>query len=142
MKSINPYLNYNGNTEEAFNFYQSVFGGDLQITRYKDLGDNMGATGDEENKIANVTLLIGNGTMLMGTDTLESMGQILEPGNNFYINLEAESVEETERLFNELSSGGKVEMPLQETEWAKKFGMFTDKYGTRWMVNYAEAQTV
>lgn len=136
MKSVNPYFNFNGNTEEVFEFYQSVFGGELQIVRYKDLGDNMGASGEDLNKIANVTLPITGGTMLMGTDSLESMGQSLSAGNNFYINLETESEEETERLFNDLSGGGEIEMPLQETEWTKKFGMFSDKYGIRWMVNY------
>lgn len=136
MKAVNPYLNFNGNTEEAFGFYQTVFGGELQVDRYKDLDDNMGATGEDLEKIANVTLPIGNGTKLMGTDALESMGQTLTVGNNFYINLETESEEETEELFNGLSAGGEVEMPLQETVWAKKFGMMTDKYGIRWMLYF------
>ena len=136
MKSVNPYLNFNGNTEEVFEFYQSVFGGELQIHRYKDLVDDMGATDEDLNKIANVALPLGGGTLLMGTDSLESLGHSLMVGNNFYINLETESVEETERLFNDLSSDGEIEMPLQETEWTEKFGMFTDKYGIRWMVNY------
>lgn len=136
MKTVNPYLNFNGNTEEAFEFYQTVFGGELQTVRYKDLDNNMGATDEDLNKIANIALPIGGGAMLMGTDALASMGQSLAVGNNFYINLETESVEETERLFNDLSSGGEIEMALQKTEWTEKFGMFADKYGIRWMVNY------
>lgn len=140
MKSVNPYLNFSGNTEEAFNFYQTVFGGELQIVRFKDLADDMGVTGNDLDKIANVALPIGGGTLLMGSDTLASMGHARAAGNNFYINLETESVEETERLFHALSAGGTVEMPLQETEWTKKFGMFADKYGIRWMVNYGGAR--
>ncbi|MEX0771855.1 MAG: VOC family protein [Balneolales bacterium] len=139
MKSVNPYLTFSGNTEEAFEFYQTVFGGELQIERYKDLDDNMGATGEDLNKIANVALPIGGGTTLMGNDVLESMGHSLTAGNNFYINLETESEEETERLFNDLSAGGEIEMPLQDTGWAKKFGMFADKFGIRWMVYFTES---
>lgn len=136
MKSVNPYLNFNGNTEEAFKFYQTVFGGELQIDRFKDLEDNMGATGEDLNKIANVALPLGDSTILFGSDIIESMGQTLAAGNNFYINLETESDEETERLFSELSAGGEIEMPLENTGWAKKFGMFADKFGIRWMVYY------
>ena len=136
MKSVNPYLNFNGNTEEVFTFYQTVFGGELQIDRYKDLDDNMGATGDDLNKIANVMLPIGGGTMLFGSDVLEFTGQTPQPGNNFYIQLETESEEETKRLFSGLSAGGSVEMPLENTGWARQFGMLTDKYGIKWMVYY------
>lgn len=136
MKSVNPYLNFNGNTEEAFKFYQTVFGGELQIDRFKDLEDNMGATGEDLNKIANMALPLGDSTILFGSDIIESMGQTLAAGNNFYINLETESDEETERLFSELSADGEIEMPLENTGWAKKFGMFADKFGIRWMVYY------
>lgn len=134
MKSVNPYLNFNGNTEEVFTFYQTVFGGQLQIDRYKDLNDNMGATGDDLNKIANVMLPIGGGTMLFGSDVLGSSRENHAAGNNFYIQLETESEEETERLFNGLSADGSIQMPLENTGWAKKFGMLTDKFGTQWMI--------
>ncbi|MCW9705521.1 VOC family protein [Fodinibius salsisoli] len=136
MKSVNPYLNFDGNCEEAFKFYQSVFGGELDIVRFKDMGDNMGASGDDLDKIANAGLPIGGGTMLLGSDVMGSWGQSYDPGNNFYINLEAESLDETKRLFHDLSDGGEVEMPLEEPEWAELFGMVIDKYGTRWMVYY------
>ncbi len=136
MKAVNPYLNFNGNTEEVFSFYQTVFGGELQIVRYKDLGNNMGATGEDLNKIANIALPISGETMLMGTDTLESMGHTITAGNNFSITLETDTAEEAEELFNKLSDGGNVMMPLAETEWAEKYGMCTDKFGIQWMFNY------
>lgn len=136
MKAINPYINFDGNTEEAFEFYQSVFGGELQITRYKDLGNNMGASGEDLNKIANIVLPLKEETVLMGTDALESMGQKLSVGNNFSITLETDSADEAEELFNKLSDGGEVQMPLMETEWAEKYGALTDKFGIQWMVNY------
>jgi PhnB protein len=137
MKSVNPYLNFDGNTEEAFEFYQSVFGGEVDITRFKDLDDNMGATGADLEKIANVALPIGGGTMLMGDDSPAVMGQSLTEGDNFSINLEADSAEEAEKVFKDLSADGKITMPLEETEWAEKFGMLTDKYGITWSVNYS-----
>lgn len=136
MKAVNPYLNFDGNTEEAFTFYQSVFGGELDIARFKDLGDDMGATGEDLEKIAHVALPIGADTTLLGSDVLESFGQSVRAGNDFYINLETESAEETERLFEALSEGGDIEMPLQNTGWAEKFGMCTDPFGVQWMVNY------
>ncbi|MBN2733120.1 MAG: VOC family protein [Balneolaceae bacterium] len=136
MKAVNPYLNFDGNTEEVFEFYQSVFGGELQIVRFKDMEDSMGATGDDLEKIAHVSLPIGGNTMLMGDDGPAVMGQPMTVGDNFSINLEAENAQEAEKVFNDLSAGGKITMPLQETEWAAKFGMLTDKYGISWSVNY------
>lgn len=137
MKAVNPYLNFDGNTEEAFNFYQSVFGGELQVTRFKDMADTMGANGEDLKKIANIALPLNENTVLMGTDVLESMGQELRIGNNFAVTLEAESAEEAEELFDKLSEGGKVQMPLMQTEWAEKYGDFIDKFGIHWMINYA-----
>lgn len=136
MKSVNPYLNFDGNTEEAFEFYRSVFGGELQITRYKDLADDMGASNEDLNKVANVALPLGDNAVLMGTDVLESMGQKVTAGNNFAITLETDSVEEAEELFNQLSVDGEIQMPLMETEWAEKYGDFIDRFGIHWMVNY------
>jgi PhnB protein len=135
MKSVNPYLNFKGNCEEAFEFYQTVFGGELDITRFKDMGDDMGVTGDDLNKVANVTLPIGGNTVLLGSDVVGSWGQSHTPGNSFYINLEPENTEEAEELFNKLSDGGETTMPLEETEWADQFGMCTDNFGIQWMVN-------
>lgn len=136
MKSVNPYLNFNGNTEKAFKFYQSVFGGELQITRFKDMADNMGATGEDLDKIANIVLPLIGDTVLMGTDILDSMGQKLTISNIFSITLEVDSADEAEELFNKLSDSGEVQMPLMETEWAEKYGALTDKFGVHWMVNY------
>lgn len=136
MTTVNPYLNFSGNAEEAFEFYQSVFGGELQIVLYKDLEDDMGATGGDLEKIAHVALPIGADTRLLGSDVLESFGPSVTTGDNFYINLETESAEETERLFSALSEDGDIEMTLQDTGWAEQFGMCTDKFGVQWMVNY------
>lgn len=136
MKSVNPYLNFNRQTEEAFKFYQSVFGGELEIHRYKDMEDNMGASGDDLNLVANASLPLTENIKLFGSDILEFMGQKLEAGNNFYINLETESEEETERLFEKLSENGEIEMTLEHTGWAEKFGMVKDQFGIQWMVYY------
>lgn len=138
MKSVNPYLNFNGNTEEAFNFYQSVFGGEfLDVLSFKEMeGDQMGVPENKLDKVAHIALPLGNDTILMGDDGPYAMDQPLTVGNNFHINIEAESMEEAEQLFSDLSGGGKVEMPLEETEWAELFGMVTDKYGIQWMVDY------
>jgi len=136
MKSVNPYLSFNGNTEEAFKFYQSVFGGELQMVRFRDMADIMGASEEHLDKIANVGLPLEGGSMLMGDDGAAVMGQPLTVGNNVSINLEAESAEEAERLFHGLAAGGQTTMPLEETEWAEKFGMLTDRFGINWSVNY------
>lgn len=136
MKAVNPYINFDGNTEEAFEFYQSVFGGELQVVRFKDMEDSMGATGDDLEKIAHVSLPIGGNTMLMGDDGPAVMGQPVTTGNNFSINLETDSSQEAKKVFSNLSVGGKITMPLKETEWAEKFGMLTDKFGITWSVNY------
>lgn len=136
MKSVNPYLNFNGQTEEAFTFYQSIFGGKLDISRYGDLDDNMGTSGDDLKLVANAFLPLTEKIKLFGSDILESFGQKLEIGNNFHINLETESDEETERLFEQLSKDGEIQMPLENTGWAKKFGMIKDQFGIQWMVYY------
>ncbi|MGI8735234.1 MAG: VOC family protein [Pyrinomonadaceae bacterium] len=137
MAAINPYLNFNGNTEEAFNFYKSVFGGEfLAVMRFKDNAECGQMSESDKERIMHIALPIGNGNALMATDSLESMGQKLTVGNNFYICISPESKEEAERLFNGLSSGGKIEMPLQDMFWGAYYGSFTDKFGVQWMVNY------
>jgi len=139
MATINPYLNFNGNTEEAFNFYKSVFGGEFAVLmRFGETPgcEEMPIAEGDKGKIMHVALPIGNGDVLMATDALESMGQKLIEGNNFSLSIGAESKEEAERLFNGLSEGGKVEMPLGDAFWGAYFGMFQDKFGVRWMVNY------
>ena len=137
MATINPYLNFNGNTEEAFNFYKSVFGGEfLALMRFKDNPGCGQMSESDRERIMHVALPIGNGNALMATDALESMGQKLTVGNNFYIAITPESKEEAEKLFNGLSAGGKIEMPLQDMFWGAYYGSFTDKFGVQWMVNY------
>jgi PhnB protein len=140
MAKVNTYLNFNGNTEEAFNFYKSVFGGEfLNVTRFKDMGDMPGMDKMPEadkNKLMHIALRIGKDDLLMATDAVEAMGHKVTPGNNFYIQLEADSVEEAERLFGRLAEGGKVETALDPTGWAERYGSLADKYGVQWMVNY------
>lgn len=138
MKAANPYLNFKGNTEEAFNFYKSVFGGEfLGVMRFRDFADNsMGVAESELDKIAHIALPLGPHNVLMATDAVEGFPEEFVQGNNFSITLEVESAEEADRLFHALSSGGKAEMPLKKTEWAEKYGHCVDKFGMRWMVNY------
>jgi PhnB protein len=135
------YLNFKGNAEEAFKFYKSVFGGEFSaLQRFKDTPEADKISAADRDKIMHVSLPIGKGVTLMATDGLESMGQKLEVGNNFSLSIEAESKEEADRLFNALSKEGKIEMPLQKTFWGAYFGMFADKFGIQWMVNYTENQ--
>lgn len=138
MKTANPYLNFAGHTEEAFNYYKSIFGGEFTaLMRFSDF-DQWAETLPEPDrgKIAHVSLPLGENCVLSGTDVLESLGQSLEVGTNFHIVLEPESREEATKLLRALSDGGDVGMELQETEWAELFGACTDKYGIRWMINY------
>ena len=137
MLMINPYLNFNGKTEEAFNFYKSVFGGEFTaLQRYKDMPEGSKLSLEEQEKIMHISLPVGRSTVLMATDALESMGQKLAEGNNFYLMIEAESKDQVYRLFYELSAGGEVTMPLQVTFWGAFFGQFKDKYGIQWMISY------
>ena len=137
MTGLNPYLNFNGNTEEAFNFYRSVFGGEfMTLQRFKDTPETGNVSAKDREKVMHVSLPIGKETILMGSDALESMGQSLAVGNNFTLSINTESEEETRKIFNAISAGGKVAMPLDKTFWGAYFGMCTDKFGIQWMVNY------
>ena len=138
MATINPYLNFMGKTEEAFNFYRSVFGGEFigGINRFKDTPDGDKMSASDQQKVMHIALPIGKGNILMGTDMLESMGQKLNAGNNFSISITAESKAEANKIYNALSVGGKIEMPLADAFWGAYFGMFADKFGIQWMVNY------
>ncbi|MCX6352829.1 MAG: VOC family protein [Bacteroidetes bacterium] len=138
MASINPYLNFLGNTEDAFNFYKSVFGGEFAVLqRFSDTPEGpANLPAEDANKIMHVALPIGKGYVLMGTDALESAGHIVTVGNNINLSIAAESKEEADKIYNGLSAGGEIEMPLQDTFWGAYFGMFSDKFGVRWMVNY------
>jgi PhnB protein len=137
MYAVNPYLNFQGNTEEAFNFYKSVFGGEfVSVVRFKDMNQDGKISAEDENKIMHIALPIGKTTLLMATDSLESMGQKVNMGNNSYLNVGTATKEEADRLFNELSAGGKVEMPMADMPWGDYFGAFADKFGLQWMITY------
>ncbi len=140
MARTSTYLNFPNYTEEAFNFYKSVFGGDFNggINRFKDIpaDDNAPAMSDElKNLVMHVELPITGGHILMGTDAPEQMGFNVNFGNNIYINLEPDTKDETKRLFDALSAGGTVSMPLADMFWGAYFGSCTDKYGVQWMFN-------
>ncbi len=137
MVTINPYLNFQGNTEEAFNFYRSVFGTEFKgFQRFKDVPGTENLPEADRNKIMHVALPIGKNNILMGTDAIESMGQKLINGTNFSLSLDVESEEEAKKYFNGLSAGGKIEMPLEKAFWGAYFGICKDKFGVQWMVNY------
>jgi PhnB protein len=137
MATLNPYLNFPGNTEEAFNFYKSVFGGEfMMIQRFKDTPEAGRVSEKEKDKIMHIALPIGKGNILMATDALESMGHKVTAGTNFHLSISTDSEEETKKLFNALSAGGKVTVPLDKMFWGAYFGMLTDKFGIQWMVNY------
>lgn len=137
MAAINPYLNFMGNTEEAFDFYRSVFGGEFVIfQRFKDIPGAERMPEEDQEKVMHVSLPIGQGSILMGTDALASMGHTLTAGNNFYISISAQSEAEAETLFHGLAAGGQVTVPLDKAFWGSYFGMFIDKFGIQWMINY------
>jgi|SRR3989344_3782972 len=143
MAKLNTYLNFAGNTEEAFNFYKSVFGGEFtSVVRFKDMPmEGMNIPKEDENKIMHIGLTIGKDAVLMATDTLESLGQKLVQGNNFYISVHPDSKAEADRIFTALSTGGTVEMPIASQPWGDYYGSFKDKFGVQWMVNYSPVKT-
>ncbi|HEX6915464.1 MAG TPA: VOC family protein [Chitinophagaceae bacterium] len=137
MAQINPHINFNGNAEEAFNFYKSVFGGEFaRVVRFKDLPmAECPFDPSEENKIMHIALPIGQ-NILMANDVPASMGRTNENENRSKIVITAETREEADRLFNGLSAGGSVEVPMADSPWGSYFGMFRDKYGIEWMVDF------
>jgi PhnB protein len=137
MASINPHINFNGNAEEAFNFYKSVFGGAFtKIIRFKDMAsDEFPVAEHEANKLMHIALPIGN-SVLMANDVPEILGRTNENENRSKIVISAESKEEADKLFNGLSVGGQIEMPISDSPWGTYFGMFRDKYGIEWMVEF------
>lgn len=138
MTTINPYLTFNSKCEEAFNFYKSVFGGEfIYVGRYKDIPENPECKIAEEDKekIMHIALPISKETILMGSDSSMAFGNDIIEGNNNSISVNTDTVEEVTRIFNELSEGGVVRIPLDKTFWGAYFGMFTDKFGIHWMVN-------
>lgn len=143
MISINPYLTFPGNCEEAFLFYKSVFGGEFPFMgRFKDMPpmDGKSVPENEKEKIMHVSLPIGNNSILMGSDSSEAFGHATVIGNNFSISVNAGTDEQADQLFNGLSAGGQVTMPMSKTFWGSYFGMLTDKFGIQWMVSHEEAK--
>lgn len=138
MKSLTPYLNFPGTTEEAFTFYAAAFGGTITgVARFRDFGPAMGDLPEEDlDKVANIGLLLPNGTAMMGTDVVASLGQELTRGNDFSLHVEGDSIEDAERIFAALSEGGTVNMEPAPAAWAEWFADCTDKYGVQWMVSY------
>jgi len=138
MRAINPWINFNGNAEEAFTFYKSVFGGEFaKIVRFKDLASaEFQVPENEANKIMHIALPIGKNNLLIANDVPEFMGRVNENENRSKIAVSAESREEAERLFNGLSAGGEVEGPIGDSPWDTYAGMFRDKYGIEWIVEF------
>ncbi|MBE2223787.1 MAG: VOC family protein [Anaerolineae bacterium] len=141
MTTINAYLNFNGNCEEVFNFYASVFGSEPPMfNRFKAFHSEDGLDDTNEGeKIMHVALPLGNGTVLMGSDTVAAMGEVTF-GDNFSLSLQVDSQEEADNLYKQLSAGGVATMPLAHAPWGDYFGMLTDQFGIQWMINHAQSQ--
>ena len=137
MALINPHINFNGNAEDAFNFYKSVFGGEFaMVMRLKDLASpDFPVDEKDANKIMHIALPIGR-NVLMGNDVPESMGSVNENENRSKISVSAETREEADKIFSGLSAGGKIEVPIGDSPWGSYFGMFRDKFGIEWMVDF------
>ena len=141
MTSFNIYLSFNGNCEEAFNFYKSVFGGDFfHVGRYKDMPEdpNYKISDEDNEKIMHISYRISDNAILMGSDTGGQWASKYKQGNNFSVSIQADSRKQADSFFNGLSEGGTITMPLAKTFWDSYFGMFTDKFGIQWMVSFDE----
>ena len=137
MAQINPHINFNGNAEEAFNFYKSIFGGDFaKVTRLKEISSpDFPVPESDAEKILHISLPIGK-NKLIGNDVPSFLGSVNENENRSKISISAESREEADHLFNGLSNGGSVEMPMEDSPWGVYFGMFRDKYGIEWIIEF------
>ena len=138
MKAINPWINFNGNAKEAFNFYKSVLGGEFtKVVFFKDLAsDEFQVPENEAEKIMHISLPIGRNNVLIGNDVPEFMGRVDEKENRSKISISAESREEADSIFSGLSAGGNVEGPIGDSPWGTYAGMFRDKYGIEWIVEF------
>jgi PhnB protein len=138
MRTINPWINFNGNAEEAFTFYKSVFGGEFtKIVRFKDLSSPEFTVADNDaNKIMHIALPIGKHNVLIANDVPEFMGRVNESENRSKISVSAESREEADKIFNGLSAGGDIEGQIGDSPWGSYAGMFRDKYGIEWIVEF------
>lgn len=141
MPALNPHINFNGNAEEAFEFYRSVFGGAFnRIIRFKDIANaEFTPPENEENKIMHIALPIGK-NVLTANDVPAFLGKVNERENRSKISITADSRAEADHLFTGLSAGGQVEMPMEDSPWGSYFGMFRDKYGIEWMINYEQGK--
>ena len=139
MSTLHPWINFNGNAEEAFTFYKSVFGGEFtKVVRFKDIASAEFPVPEKEaNKIMYIALPIGTGTVLIANDVPEVLGRVSERENRSKIMVRAESKVEAERLFTGLSSGGEVEGPMGDSPWGSYAGMFRDKYGIEWIIEFS-----
>ncbi|MGH8951673.1 MAG: VOC family protein [Acidimicrobiia bacterium] len=135
MASINPYLNFSGNCEEAFEFYKSVLGGEIDIQHFSDVPADVPVPEPEGDKVMHVVLPMADGQVLMGSDRPATMGPTT-PGDNVQINITPDSAGEARRIFEGLAEGGRITMPYEQAFWGAEFGMLTDKFGINWMVNY------
>lgn len=142
MSTLNPWINFNGNAEEAFTFYKSVFGGEFaKVVRFKDIAsDEFSVSEKEENKIMYIALPIGNNTKLIANDVPEILGRVNEHENRSKILVSTESKEEAERLFDGLSVGGEVEGSMGDSPWDSYAGMFRDKYGIEWIIEFSPSK--
>ena len=142
MTTVNVYLNFDGNCEEAFNFYKTVFGGEFTyLGRFKDMPpspETPPMTEEQGNRVMHVSLPVSKETVLMGSDSGGDWGPKIQVGNNFSISVNVDSKAEADRIFSALSAGGNVQMPMQSTFWGDYFGYFTDKFDIGWMVSFAE----
>lgn len=136
---VNPYLNFDGQAEEAFKFYRSVFGGEFTGNmKMSEAPESDKLSKEERNRTMYISLPIGKDTVLMASDIVPSMGHTFKAGNNMHISLHPESREEADRLFNQLSKGGEIEMPIADQFWGDYYGSFTDRFGVKWMVNFSD----
>lgn len=142
MAMLNPWLNFNGNAEEAFEFYQSVFGGEFEkVVRFKDIAtEEFPVDEKEEQKIMYIALPIGNNTKIIANDVPEVLGKVNERENRSKILVNCESREEADRLFEGLSAGGEVEGPMGDSPWDSYAGMFRDKYGIEWIIEFSSTK--
>jgi PhnB protein len=138
MTKLHSYLNFAGNSEEAFDFYKSVFGGEYSsLVRFKDMPiEGVTIPKEDEDKIMHISLPIGEDNVLMASDALESLGQQLVQGNNVYVSVHPDSREEAYETFTALSEGAEIEMPIADQAWGDYFGSLKDKFGVMWMVDY------
>lgn len=139
---LHAYLNFAGNAREAFDFYRLVFGGEFfSLVRFGDFPmEGVSIAKDDEEKVMHVALPIGEDSMLMASDVLESLGHRLVQGNNVYVSLHPDSREEADRIFTALSEGAEIEMPIADQAWGDYYGALRDRFGVQWMVNYGVPQ--